>query len=187
MSKVLHPHLNVIAALALAASLWAPTSASATDGELTLGLGPGYTDLPTLGTAGQEGFGGGLYAEYRLNSFWGLSAGTYFSYHLSEAEDELPGQRINTLWAGAIYNLDVFTYVPFFSVALTGYLADPVLEDPDGKAVNLGAKVGFGADWRRWRDWSFGVEFNLHAFITDLETYPVYITTLLRFNYHLEL
>ncbi len=181
MSKVLAP------LLAASALLLIPLDALAIEGELTLGLGPAYADLPTLGEEGQSGFGGAIFAQVQLDTFWAITAGSTLSYHLSDKKAELPGQRITSLWAGAIYNLDVFTYVPFFSLALTGYLADPDLKDPDGQSADAGAKIGFGVDWRRYRTWSLGAEVNVHAFITDLETYPVFLTTLIRLNYHIEL
>ena len=186
MSKVLQTLKKALAIGILTAAVWGTTPAAAGEGELTLGLGPGHASLPTQSTASQDGVSGSVYAEYQLTSFWGLSAGSTVSYHFSNAEESLPGQRINSLWVGGIYNLDVFTYVPFLSFGLAGYLADPLLVDSDGKDVNLGAKVGFGADWRRWRRWSVGVEINIHAFLTDVETYPVYITSVVRLNHHFD-
>ncbi|MEO1268703.1 MAG: outer membrane beta-barrel protein [Myxococcota bacterium] len=166
------------------ATTYAPTPAQAVEHELTLGLGPTYTDLPTRGSEGQQGIGAGLYGEYRFNNFWGLTFGGMGSYQLSVAEDDLGGIRILSGWAGVIYNLDVATYVPFATLSLTAYNADPALEDDEGNPVDAGVKFGLGVDYRRYRRWSFGVEANLHAFLTDPSNYPVYFTTLLRINYH---
>ncbi len=163
------------------------TPAHAVEGEITLGLGPGTANLPLRGSEGQSGFGGGAYAEYRFNHFLGLTLGGHYGYQLSESEEMLAGQHIASFWAGMIYNIDVATYVPFLTLAATSYIARPQLVDGEGNAVDLGLKAGIGVDYRRWRHWSFGLEANLHAFLTDLETYPVYLTTMLRLNYHFEL
>ena len=163
--------------------------AAAIESEFTLGVGPGYTDLPTRGASGQQGFGGGLYGEYRFSDYFGVTAGAYTSYQLSVSEDELPGVGIDSVWFGGLYNIDVATYVPFVSLSLTGYFADPEdqLADDEGNAADLGVRAGLGVDYRRHRHWSFGVEGNFHAFLTDLQNYPVYITTLVRLNFHFEL
>ncbi len=159
----------------------------AVEGELTLGLGPGFTDLPARGEEGQGGFGGGLYAEYRFNLFWGMTAGGYHSYQLSEGKSDLPGQSISSGWVGVIYNLDVATYVPFVTLGPTFFVSSPELEDGQGRKVDAGARLGVGVDWRRYRHWSIGAEIDLHAFATDLGNYPVYLTSMLRMNYHLDL
>ena len=175
-----------VAVVAAVALLAAPSSAGAVGNELTLGLGPAWADLPTRGPEGQSGVGAGLYAEYRFNNFWGLTAGGFGSYQLSIPEDELGGVRIFSGWVGALYNLDVATYVPFATLAVTAYRADPALEDDEGNPVDAGVKFGLGVDYRRWRHWSFGLEADLHAFLTDPSNYPVYFTTMLRLNYHYE-
>lgn len=164
-----------------------PATADAVEGELTLGLGPGFTDLPVRGPDGQAGLGGGAYAEYRFDLFWGLTAGAYHSYQLSDSKNELGGQGISSIWAGVLLNLDVATYVPFVTLGPTLYLSSPKLEDGMGRDVNAGARFGIGVDWRRYRYWSVGVEMDVHAFATDLGNYPVYLTSFLRVNYHIDL
>ncbi len=183
------PRLTPVAAtLALLGALLVHSAeAHAIEGELTLGLGPVFADLPTLGEEGQGGWGGSVYAQYQLTQFWGLQGGATLAYHTSIRRDELPGQRISSVWFGGIYNIDVFTYVPFISFGATAYQAQPQLSDADGNPVDAGFKFGFGVDYRRWRYWSLGFETNLHAFVTDIQTYPVYLTTLMRLNYHWEL
>lgn len=176
----------VAGGLAVTIMLLALPEASAIDRELTLGLGPGYTDLPANGSRGQPGLGSGVYAEFRLSDWWGVTAGGYSSYQLSVADDELPGVAINSAWLGVLYNIDVATYVPFVTLAATAYFADPELSDADGHAADAGVKFGLGVDYRRHRHWSLGVEGNFHAFLTDVQNYPVYLTTLLRLNYHFE-
>jgi len=168
------------------AMLLVVSEVAAIENELTLGLGPGYADLPSQGATGQQGLGTGLYAEYRFSDWWGMTAGGYSSYQLSVAEDELPGVAIHSVWLGMLYNIDVTTYVPFFTLAATAYFADPELEDADGNSVDAGIKFGLGVDYRRHRHWSVGIEGNFHAFVTDVQNYPVYLTTLLRLNYHFE-
>jgi hypothetical protein len=167
--------------------LGALAEAGAIENELTLGAGPGYADLPTNGASGQQGLGAGIYAEYRFSDWWGVTAGGYTSYQLSVSEDELPGVALHSAWVGVLYNIDVTTYVPFCSLSGTAYFADPELKDADGNTVNAGLKFGLGVDYRLHRHWSFGLEGNFHAFLTDPQNYPVYLTTLLRLNYHFEL
>lgn len=172
--------------MACAALSWASES-HAIEGELTLGLGPAWGDLPTRGEDGQSGFGGLVYGEYQLTRFWGVHAGASYTHHLSIDRDELETQRIGSFWVGGRYNFDVFTYIPFLTFGLTAFRAEPTLADADGNEVDAGARFGFGVDWRRWRHWSFGAETNLHAFLTDLQNYPVYLTLQLRISYHWEL
>lgn len=181
MSKPLVAVLTVLALTAL------PAVSGAIEGELTLGLGPGFTDLPTRGDDGQAGFGGGAHAEYRFNLFWGMAGGAYHSYQLSDHGNELAGQSISTAWLGVLYNLDVATYVPFVTFGPTVYLSSPELQDDEGRKVDAGARLGLGVDWRRYRNWSVGLEIDIHAFATDLGRYPVYLTSLLRMNYHIDL
>jgi hypothetical protein len=178
------PVVAVLIVLALAAL---PAVSHAVEGELTLGLGPGFTDLPTHGPDGQPGFGGGLYAEYRFNLWWGMTGGAYHGYQLSDRANELPGQSITSAWVGVLYNIDVATYVPFVTLGPTLYISSPALEDQEGRKVDAGARVGIGVDWRRYRTWSIGAEVDIHAFATDLGKYPVYLTSMLRVNYHLDL
>ena len=177
----------VVAVLTVLALTSLPAVSAAIEGELTLGVGPGFTDLPTRGSEGQSGFGGGAFAEYRFDLFWGVTGGAYHSYQLSRPGDELGGQAITSAWLGVIYNLDVATYVPFVTLGPTIFLSSPELEDEKGRKVDAGARLGVGVDWRRYRDWSVGVEIDLHAFATDLGKYPVYLTSMLRVNYHIDL
>ena len=176
-----------IAAVVVLLCVAVPITAAAVEGELTLGLGPGFADLPARGEEGQDGFGAGAYAEYRFDYFWGTTVGAYQSYQLSLSEDDVHGQHITSIWAGVIYNLDVATWVPFATLSATAYISSPQLEDAEGNEVDGGMRLGVGVDWRRYRNWSLGAEVDLHAFLTDLQDYPVYITSFLRLNYHREL
>jgi hypothetical protein len=167
--------------------LWLfPAAADAVEGELTLGLGPAFTDLPARGETGQEGLGAGFYAEYRFDLFWGITAGGSYSYQLSDPAHDLAGQTIGSAWVGVLYNLDVATYVPFVTLGPTLFFSSPQLED-EGAAVDAGARLGIGVDWRRYRLWSIGGEIDIHAFATNLDQYPVYLTSMLRLNLHIDL
>jgi hypothetical protein len=181
MSKPFTP-----AALLCAALLAAPSPGQAGEGELTLGLGPSWASLPTRGMEGQSGLGGQLTADLRFGHFWGLTAGVGDGYLLSIPEEDLPGQHLGHLWVGVLYNLDVATYVPFATLSATAYLASPTLEDAEGQEVHAGARFSLGVDVRRHRHFSYGVEAAMHAFLTDLSQYPVFLTASLRLNYHLE-
>ena len=169
----------------LALLLLTSRDAHAVEDELTIGLGPGYTDL-RLSLEGQSGFGGGMWAEYRLTDYWGITSGAFASYQISDGEQELPGQTIYHGWLGALYTIDITTFVPFLSLAATWYVGDPALQDAEDMSVDAGLKLGIGMDYRRYRYFSVGVEANLHAFFTDVANYPVFVTTLVRFNYHYE-
>lgn len=183
MSKALAPALSLLCAAALLAPA---VPAHSAEGDLTLGVAPAYTSLPTRGQEGQRGFGASLYSELRFNSFWGLTAGTSWSYQLSSSRDDLPGQHLGALWFGGLYNLDVASYVPFVTLSATAYLSEPTLQDEEGRRVNAGLRAGFGVDYRRSRRWSVGAEADLHSFLTDPGNYPVYLQVLLRLNAHFE-
>lgn len=180
MSKPLRLPTLICAALCLLS----PAAALGQEGDLTAGLGPSWSDLPTRGPEGQWGLGGQLHLEYRLGHFWGLTTGGAYHYQLGIPKEEIAGQHIGQLWAGVLYNLDVATYVPFATLSATAYLASPSLTDPEGQEVHFGARGAVGVDVRRYRHFSYGVEATLHAFATDLSDYPVYLTLTLRLNYH---
>lgn len=192
MSKSIHTpsrwtSLRLLVVLAaLGASLLATRPAQAVEDELTIGLGPGYGSLRQT-AEGQSGFGGALYGEYRLTDFWGVTAGAWMSYHLSDQAQSLPGQRVAYGWLGGLYTIDITSFVPFVSLAGTLYNGDPTLVDAEGSDVTGGIKMALGLDYRRYRYFSVGVEGNLHAFLGDVTNYPVLVTTLVRFNFHYEL
>ncbi len=163
-----------------------PAVVHAIEDELTVGASPVYSNLPTEGE-GQSGLGGAFYLEYQLSDFWGLSAGVADAYHRSDSKHELPGRNVVSAWIGARYNLDIATYVPFASLSVTGYNASVALRDEEDNVASAGIKFGLGMDYRKWRSFSVGVETNLHAYSSDLQNYPVYVTTLIRLNYHISL
>lgn len=87
---------------------------------------------------------------------------------------------------GVRYNLDVFTYVPYAGLGITGYIDTPLVDDGPA-ATNLGAKFIIGVDWRFDRHWSLGFKAELHALATDLGRYPIYSTVGLNVAWHFRL
>ncbi len=159
-------------------------SPSWADGSVYAGLGG--ANLTDLGSSGLFGLGGQFGARYDLTEYWAAFADIGGSYHFEKVESEeltLPAQIVSHVSAGVRYNLDVFTYVPWASLALAGYLDTPTTSEGSTN-VNAGLKVGLGVDWRLDRFWSVGLYADIHALLTNLDVFPVYSQFGLNLTHH---
>ena len=140
---------------------------------------------------GAWGVGGQVGAQWQFDDFWSVFADYTLSYHFereaSEPEAEpIPADVVNALGIGFRYNLDVFTYVPYFGLAAMGYLDSPRVADESLNA-NAGAKFVLGVDYRWDRAWSLGLVGEIHALVSDLRRYPIYTVFSVNIGYHFRL
>ena len=143
-------------------------------------------NLTTLRRGGVLGPGGQLGLDVGLGQFFAVTTDFTFSHHFANKEDEIPADRVMGLSAGLRYNFDVFKYVPFGGLSVTGYLDTPLV-DESVTQVNAGAKLFLGIQWRFSRFWSTGIRGELHALFSDLNRFPIYTLAGVTFGYHFRL
>lgn len=171
---------RITAAVAVLAVLLTSAVSSA---DTRVWAGVGAANLSTVGDGGLWGPAAQLGVNLGLGEFWALTADVGGSHHFANAEQELPADRVGALSLGLRYNLDVFKYVPYLGLAVTGFLDAPLVDDA-ALQTNLGAKLSLGAEWRFSRTWSVGFRGELHAMATDLSRYPVYSIVGFDFGVH---
>lgn len=168
-----------------------PAAAGASGNELQITVGPGYATLPDVGE-GLDGVGGGIEVSYAFNAFWSLAAGGFFGRHFEDVvepddpEDEpkiFSDTTVINVWLGPKYALDVFTVIPYLSLAPEVLVTDGELQD-DQSEVDFGLRWTLGFDYRPTRTWSVGFEANYHSFLRQPLDYPIYITTMVRVSFH---
>src|SRR5690606_36690547 len=143
--------------------LHATRPAHAFSGEATAWYGPSVAYLTASDTGLRWGPGGKLGLQLGLNDFWKLAVGLEGSYHFAGTDDgvEVPATPETGAFVGARYELDIFTYVPYAGLVLTGFLDPPLASStPDGPV--LGAKLILGVYWRTCRYWSLAVLAEIH-------------------------
>jgi hypothetical protein len=158
--------------------------AVASEGELQVTAGPGYTALPGLGE-GLDGVGGGLELSYGLSPFWSLSAGSFLAHHFGQTvgEQTFEATRVTSVWIAPRFNLDVFVLIPFVSLGPELLFTDG--ERHEGQeALDFAVRATLGFDYRPVRRWSLGFEVGWHALLRDPLDYPKWVTTLFRLSYH---
>lgn len=148
-----------------------PHEAEAAEGRLR--LAPTFADLNDLGAEGLWGLGAQVGFEWAFSDFWAVVVDGTGSYHFADDEREIPAQLVSSAALGLRYNIDIFTYVPWVSVSGVGYLNSPMLEDST-QDVAVGARIGFGVDYRIDRDMAVGVFADIHAPFSDIQNYPIY-------------
>jgi hypothetical protein len=159
--------------------------AAALEGDWSWGGGAMVAAIPTLG--GAWGVGGTVHTRYGLTDTLNLNMGVLYAYHFASPvgpEGEVRALQVTIPHVGLVYALDIIEVVPYVLLDLTVYTADwPFFGDND-RSVGVGALVGLGLDYRRWREWSVGVEVAYHGFLTDIIYYPVYLNINLHASYH---
>lgn len=178
---MVHQYRLKIAPLLALMVLFVANAASAAEGKVWVGAN--VANLNDLGTGGLWGPGVAVGGQLQLDDFWSIVLDANSSYHFENVNEELPADWVNALGLSLRYNLDVFTYVPWFGLGATFYLDAPMVADA-ALETNLGAKLAFGVDWRYDRGNSLGFYGEIHALATDLERYPIYSVVGMTWNWH---
>jgi hypothetical protein len=173
--------------LLLATLAPAPAYAGRTESRLWLGAGASFVRAGTqdaqIGPAGQLGF------QLTLSELWSLQLALDLAYPLSSTVGQgddattLPATLIAGGSAGVLYNLDVFTYIPFLGLALTGWAAAPPISREE-RGPDLGLKLSLGMLYRPERDWSLGAIIDLHTSLLSLGDFSLASTALVQASYH---
>ena len=162
------------------AALLLPLNALAIEEEWTLGGGPLFATIPDEERV-FPGLGGRVFARYGLTDSMGLDFGLRYAHHFgqeaaSEEEEAIPDVDLLIPNLGFFYALDIITFVPYLVFDATFYLGDSDFDPSQSEAAwGVGIAAGLGLQYRGWRDFSLGAEFNYHAFLADIADYPVYI------------
>jgi hypothetical protein len=148
----------------------------------------------------QQHFGfdaGGVVMTTSSNSQPGITLGLHYTYGLTDAFNfvaEAGGSTFETGgskgpqpgWlgyggAGLMYVFDVMRWVPYAGVIVggAGFANGEV-----GKAfLTPDVQLGAGLDYAFTREWSAGVAYRQHLFVTQMDTYPEYTAVTLRVEY----
>jgi hypothetical protein len=172
----------IAAALPLSGMLvivFAPRTASAWERGQGLGLDAGMAMLTINNENPETGVAFGLHYSLRLTDQFDLVG------ELGGAITDLdpivtptsPTDRPQMVWnatAGVIYKLDIVRFVPYF-----GALVGPFLMNGGSLPSPLvlpGAEVAVGGDYFLTRQWAVGLAIRETFFVTDMSTYPSYLT-----------
>lgn len=178
---------TIAVTLALAAPIFATSTASARENEHQIGLDVGASmlkvdDKSTLSFGG----GAGAHYVYGLNDTFNLLAeGSASLVSLKEdRESYTPLTRpisVSHLAAGVAYTLDVMTWVPYFGVLAGGFvLGGGTL---DHTLVLPGGQLALGLDYKLSHHWAVGVAYRQTMFLVKTSTYPSYSNFFARFEY----
>ncbi len=176
--------------LVVLVSLASPGIARASQGDLAIWLDTSLANAHAVTDEGpQLGAGAQVGALVGISDFWGLVVGLEGAYHfpVSYDEDSLDGMSVQGLFAGFRYNLDIFAYVPYVSLAIGEYLPGPPPEPGEAQRPTVGPRLTIGVDWRFDRYWSFGVNADLHALNFSVAPFPNYSTIGVALGYHFRL
>jgi len=175
MVRVLPGCLLVVLCLLL------PGRAAAGDGELVLSLDPIYS---TIDWDQRQPHGGGLAleAQYGLSDSLWLSGTWFYAAHDAKARDTLPAGLLSVggAFVGLDYSFDVLRVIPFVQLGLGAFL-----EHGAGyaTAMDFGLHAGLGADFLVTRGFSLGLVVRYYAFLTNIDTIPVYLQAGLRVSW----
>lgn len=148
--------------------------AFAEQGDLVFGATPSYAYLVTDDEAQPQGGGGSLWLRYQITDSWGIGAtGLWTVHHLvaTEKEEAATGQVLSAMLT-ANYTLDLLPRLsPIFEAGIGALFRR--LRDFD--AVDLGVKLGLAIDYWVLPWLSVGGAAYYYAFVTDLNTFPIYV------------
>ena len=167
-------------ALAVGAALFcvlASPRINADPKEVRLGGDSGYALL--AGSESMPGYGFGVRAGYGLTWEITLVLEARYSKHIPATKH---GQMVAVL-SGVEWALDVLRFVPFFSIETGAYFA----QDPSfGSTTDVGFALGIGVDYRVNRSFSAGLYGRYHLVASNVNKFPAYVDTGLRFAFHFD-
>lgn len=130
------------------------------------------------------GFGAALHYAYGLSDQWNLTVGGSWVLVAADQKQDQPTSphtrpaSVYQAGVGVSYVIDILRWVPWIGVeggacVLTGGTLDRALVVPDLSA-------GLGVDYQLTRTIAIGVTGREHLMISKLDTYPTYLTAVLR-------
>jgi hypothetical protein len=172
-----------VLALALAAvALLGATPARASGGDLVLTAAPLYS-LVKWDQRHPSGGGVDLEVAYGLTDWLWLRGTTFYTAQAAR-KDEAAGLPAGALsvggaFVGLRYALDVVRVIPFVDAGIGAFFAGGAGEK---SRVDFGVEVGLGFDWLYSRKVAFGLMVRYHAFLTNVQSIPVYLYAGPRFS-----
>jgi hypothetical protein len=163
-------------ALSLAvAALLGAAPARASGGDLVLAASPLYS-LVKWDERHPSGGGVGVDLAYGLTDWLWLRGTTFYTAQAAKKDDSagLPAGAISVggAFVGLRYALDVLRVVPFVDGGIGAFFAGGA----GHKArVDFGVEIGLGFDYLYSRKVSFGLVVRYHAFLTNVQSIPVYL------------
>ncbi|MFO0735317.1 MAG: hypothetical protein U0270_05530 [Labilithrix sp.] len=167
--------------------LLATSDASAIEQQHHLGLAPafGMLNIKDKSTV-SAGFGGALHYAYGLTDQWNLTLDASSVVVAADQKLDPPANlqtrpaAVHQAGAGVSYVIDILRVIPWFGIEggaclLTGGTLDRAIVVPD-------LSVGVGLDYQLSRTFAVGVTGREHLMISKLDTYPSYLTAMLRFE-----
>jgi hypothetical protein len=167
--------------------LFSSRRAEAIENQQHLGLAPalGILSIDKKSTA-SVGAGGALHYALGLTDQWNLTVGVSSVEVAANQKQDFtysPHNRpaaVHQLGVGVAYVIDILRYVPWIGIdggvsVLTGGTLEQTLILPDVSA-------GVGLDYQISRTLAVGVTGREHFMVSKLDTYPQYLTAMLRFE-----
>lgn len=132
------------------------------------------------------GLGGALHYAYGLSDQWNLTLGASSIVVAADQKQDFPTSprtrpsTVHQAAVGASYVIDILRWVPWIGIdggvcVLAGGTLDRSIVVPE-------LSVGLGLDYQLSRTFAVGLAGREHLLISKLDTYPSYLTAMLRFE-----
>jgi hypothetical protein len=132
------------------------------------------------------GFGGGAHYAYGFKDTWYVMGELGSS--VVPLKFDSPGDTSSTkalfAWsaaAGVSYAFEVIEWVPYVGILAGGYLLHG--KGAGDTVVAPGLQAALGLDYQLSRSFALGLAVRQHFMLTQMDTFPVYTTALLRAEY----
>lgn len=175
------------AALAALVALLVPRDAAAIEQQHHIGIAPalGVLSIDDKSTS-STGLGGALHYAYGLSDQWNLTLGASSIVVAADQKQDFPTSprtrpsTVHQAAVGASYVIDILRWVPWIGIdggvcVLAGGTLDRSIVVPE-------LSVGLGLDYQLSRTFAVGLAGREHLLISKLDTYPSYLTAMLRFE-----
>jgi hypothetical protein len=167
--------VRLLAPLLAAAALLGAAPGRASGGDLVVAAEPLYS-LVKWDQRHPSGGGVALEAAYGLTDWLWLRGTTFYTAQAAGKDEAagLPGGALSVggVFVGLRYALDVLRVVPYVDGGVGALFAGGA--GHKGR-TDFGVDVGLGFDWLYNRRVAFGLVVRYHAFITNVQSIPVYL------------
>lgn len=173
--------------LSSSALVCSASDASAIERQHHIGLAPaiGILSIDDKSTA-SAGVGGALHYAYGLSDQWNFTLSASSVVVAADQKQDSPTSPhtrpsgVHQGGVGVSYVIDILRWVPWIGIeggacVLTGGTLDRSLVVPD-------VSIGLGLDYQITRSVAVGFSGREHLLFTKLDTYPSYLTGMLRFE-----